>query len=464
MAKPERYAKLADSVVDLLGGKDNIRFFTHCVTRLRFDVKDKSIVDVKKIEGIEGVMGCQWVGDQLQIIIGQAVGDAYDLIAERTGLARQDAVDEDLGDGERKKFSINTIFDAISGSIVPLTPVLIGAGFVKILVLLLEQFGVIATGDPTDTVLTFVGDAGFYFLPVFIGSTAAKKFGANQGLGMLLGAMLIHPDFVAAVSEGTALDIFGLPIYAASYSSSIIPAILAVAVMAPVERFFARISPDSVRSITEPFLTLVVMVPLTLCVLAPLGSFLGTYISQAIMWLYDTTGFFGVAVFAALCPWLVMTGMHSSLMPYMLEALAAGSEHIVLPGMIISNINQGSACAAVAVKTKSVQTRSTAASCAITAIVGGVTEPGMFGINLRYKTPMYGAMIGSFCGALVAGFGGAAAHAITGSAGLVGGLPIFLGGDVSNLLWMVAGVVVGAIVTFVATMILYRPEAVEETA
>lgn len=459
MAKAQRYAELADKVVELLGGKDNISFFTHCVTRLRFNVKDKSIVNVQGIESIEGVLGCQWVGDQLQIIIGQSVGDAYNLIAEKTGLAKQSAVDENLNDGEKKSFSINTIFDAISGSITPLVPVLIGAGFVKIVLLLLGQFDVLAPGDPTYTVLSFAGDAGFYFLPVYIGGMAAKKFGANQGLGMLLGAMLIHPDFIAAVSAGEPINVFGLPIYPASYSSSIIPAILTAAVMAPVEKFFARISPDSIRSITEPFFTLVVMIPLTLCALAPLGSFLGTYISQAILWLYNTTGFFGVAVFAALCPWLVMTGMHSSLMPYMIETVAAGSEHIVLPGMIISNVNQGVACAAVAVKTKSKQLRSTAISCAITAIAGGVTEPGMFGVNLRFKTPMYGAMIGSFCGGLVAAFGGAAAHAMTGSAGILGGLPIFLGGETSNILWMVAGLAVGMVVTFIATMALYRPEA-----
>ena len=406
-------------------------------------------------------MGCQWVGDQYQIIIGQAVGDAYNLIAEKTGLAKQDAVQEDLGDAPKKKFSINTVFDAISGCITPLIPVLIGAGFIKIIVLLGEQFGLLAAGMPTHTVLTFVGDAGFYFLPVFIGATAAKKFGANMGLGMLIGAMLIHPNFIAAVTEGTALDVFGISIYPASYSSSVIPAILAVAVMAPVEKFFARISPDSIRSITEPLLTLLVMVPVTLCALAPLGSFLGTYLSMAIMWLYNTTGFFGVALFSAFCPWIVMTGMHSALMPYALEAFATGAEFIVITGMVISNIDQGAACLAVSLKSKVTKVKSTAASCAITAILGGVTESGMFGINLRFKTPMYGAMIGSFCGALVAGFGKAAAHAITGSAGLLGGIPVYLGGDISNVLWLIGGTVVGFVVTMVATFVLYKPEEAE---
>lgn len=461
MAKADRYNELAENIVGLLGGKDNISFFTHCVTRLRFTIKDKSLVKLAEIEKLGGVLGCQWVGEQLQVIIGQSVSDAYSLIAEKSGLATQDAVDENLDGGEKKKFNINMVFDAISGCITPLIPVLIGTGFIKIIVLLCEQFGILAAGMPTHTVLTFAGDAGFYFLPVFIGATAAKKFGANMGLGMVLGAMLIHPTFVAAVAAGTPLDIAGLPIYPASYSSSIIPAILMGLALAPVEKFFARISPDSIRSITEPLLTLIVMIPVTLCALAPLGSFLGTYLSQAIIWLYSTTGAFGVAVFSALCPWLVMTGMHSALMPYMLDALANGVEYIVLTGMIISNIDQGAACLAVAIKTKVASIRSTAASCAITAMVGGVTEPGMFGINLRFKTPMYGAMIGSFAGALVAGLGKAGAHAITGSAGILGGIPVYLGGDVSNVIWMCAGVAVGIVVTFVATMVLYKPEAVE---
>lgn len=464
MATSERYAELADTIVDLLGGKDNISFFGHCMTRLRFNVKDTGVVKVDEIEKLPGVMGCKWAGDQLQVIVGQAVSDAYALIAERNGLEKQEAVAEDGADAPdasgtgKKKFSINTVFDVISGSITPLIPVLIGTGFIKIIVLLCEQLGVLSAGMPTHTVLSFVGDAGFYFLPVYVGGMAAKKLGANQGLGMLMGAILIHPNIIAAVNEGTALDIVGLPIYAASYGSTVLPAILAVAVMAPVERFFARISPDAIRAITEPLLTLLVMVPLTLCLLAPLGSFLGTYLSAAIMWLYDTTGFFGLAVWACICPWVVMTGMHSALTPYVVNAMATGAEYIVLPGMIISNIDQGAACAAVALKSKDKNVRSTALSCAITAMVGGVTEPGMFGVNLRFKTPMYGAMIGSFCGGIVAGLGGVAAHAMSAAPGLLGGLPVFLGGDIMNLVWMVAGAAVGIVVTFVATFILYKPE------
>lgn len=456
MAKKERYETLANCVIDLVGGKDNVVFFTHCVTRLRFNVKDKSIVKKEDIEKVEGVMGCQWSGDQLQIIIGQAVGDAYQLVCEKTGLAQQDGVKEDLDKGSKKKFSINMIFDAIAGCITPLIPCLIGAGFIKIIALVAQMTGIIAADSSTYLVLSFVGDAGFYFLPVFVGATAAKKFGANMSLGMLVGAMFIHPDFISAFTTGSITDIVGIPIYTASYTSTIFPALLAVCVMAPIERFFAKISPDAVRSITEPLLTLIVMIPLALCLLGPVGSFLGTYISEAIIWLYNSTGFLGVAIFAGLCPLLVMTGMHSSLMPYMLNSFATiGWEPIVLTGMIISNLDQAAASAAVAIKSKKMNVKSLASGCAITAFLGGVTEPAMYGVNLKYKTPLYASMIGSFIGGCVAGIGKAVAYSITGSAGIFA-FPIYIPGGTSNLVWMAVGVIAGLVATFVLTLILYK--------
>lgn len=455
--KANRYDELAGKIVGLVGGKDNITLVTHCVTRLRFNVKDKDKVDLEAVKKLPGALGAQWSGEQLQVIIGQSVADAYNLVCQKNGLGGGGAVQEDLGDAPKKKLSVGLVLDSIAGCITPLIPLLMAGGFIKIVVILGELTGLLAAGDPTDTVLTFVGDAAFYFLPIFVGSNAAKKFGANPALGMLMGAVLIHPTFVDAIAAGDALSVFGLPIYSASYTSTIFPVILSVAVMAPIEKFFGKHSPDSIRSITEPFFTMLVMIPLSLCLLAPIGSFLGTYVSNAIIWLYDTIGFLGVAVFAGLCPLLVMTGMHSAMMPYLLNSLATlGWEPIVLTGMIISNIDQGAACLAVAAKTKKADLRSTAIGCGITAVVGGVTEPGMYGVNLPLKTPLYCAMIGTAIGGVVAGLGKAVAYSITGSAGVLGGLPIYLPGGLSNVLWMVAGIVIGFVATFVGTYLVYK--------
>lgn len=457
MAKKDKYEDLANKVLEYVGGKENISFFTHCVTRLRFNVKDQSKVNTDEIDKLKDVIGTQWQSGQLQIIIGQDVGDAYKLICDKAGIDAQASVKENL-DSEKQKFSIGKVFEAISACLTPLLPLLIGAGMIKIIVLLGEQTGLAPLGSDTHTVLTFVGDAGFYFLPIFVGATTARKFGANMGLGLLVGAMLVHPTFVASVAEGAELSVFGLPIHSASYGSTIFPVIMAVFVMSYIEKFFAKISPAAIRSITEPLLTLLVMIPLTLCLIAPIGSVIGVYFSDAIVWLYETTGFLGVALLSALFPFAVMTGMHAAFAPFMVQSLSTlGYEPVVTAAIIVSNLNQGAASAAVAFKSKNMELKSTAASCAVTALVAGVTEPAMYGVNLKLKKPMYACMIGSFFGAAFAGLMQVKAYAFAGSSGLFG-FAVFTAPDVMNLVWIIVGCAIGIIITFIVTLFLYKDE------
>lgn len=455
--KKNKYEDLSNQIMDLVGGKDNVSFMTHCMTRLRLNVKDKGLVNVDKIEEFDCVIGTQWTGDQIQIIIGQSVPDLYNLINKKTGLGEGE-VNED-GTNKKKKFTISMIFDAISGCVIPCLPILIGAGFIKVIVVLCELAGLLSVGEATHTVLTFVGDAGFYFLPIFIGSTAAKKFGANPALGMLIGAFLIHPTFIQSVADGTKLSIFGLPITGVSYTSTIFPVLMSVAIMAPIERFIAKHSPDILRVMLEPLLTILIMLPIVFCVIGPLGSFLGTYLSEAVIWLYETTGFVGISVLAALYPLLVMTGMHTAFIPYAVNAFATtGFEAFFSPGAIIASVQQGVACLAVALKTKKQNVRATGLTCSITALLSGVFEPALYGITLKYKTPLYASMIGSLCGGLVAGLGKAIAVTMVGTTGLLA-LPAFITDDIANLLWMIAGIVVATITTFILTYIFYKEES-----
>ncbi|MEY8335313.1 glucose PTS transporter subunit IIA [Lachnospiraceae bacterium 47-T17] len=466
MAKQGKFTELADSLVQNVGGRDNIEFITHCVTRLRVNVKEQNLVQKEKIEKIPGVIGCQWAGPQLQIIIGQEVQDAYRIICERNKLGDYTAkkTNTEGAEAAKQKLTPGALMDLIVGCLTPLIPILMAGGFLKIIVILGEQFGFLVNGAPTSVVLNFVGDAVFYFLPVFIGANAAQKFGANIGLGMLVGAMFIHPDFIAALAAGP-LSVFGIPIYNASYSSSIFPVLLSVAVMAPVEKFIAKHSPEAIRSITEPFLTMLVMIPLSLCVLGPIGFFLGQYVSAAIIWLYNTIGFVGLAVFTTLAPFLIMTGMHHSLIPYMTNSFATvGWEPIVLPGMLISCIDQGSACFAVALKTKDKDLRATALGCGVSAYVGGITEPAMYGVTFKLKTPLYAAMFGSVFGGAVVGLTGASAYSLTASNGLLGGIPIYIAGGMSNVLGILAGIAVGAVISFVTTLIIYSDPVSEDIA
>ena len=176
-----------------------------------------------------------------------------------------------------------------------------------------------------------VGDVGFYFLPVIIGYTAAKKFNVNVFIGMALGACLIHPNFTAMINAGDPITLFGLPVYSGYYPSSIFPMILTLAVAAPIEKFINKVIPSSLRYVLVPTLTLMVVAPLELIVLAPLGAYAGAYLAAAIVWLYNATGFIGCAILAAIYPLIIMTGMHTATSPYIFSALATyGYEPLIL--------------------------------------------------------------------------------------------------------------------------------------
>lgn len=460
MKKNNKYEKLTDSVIELLGGRDNIGSFTHCITRLRFAIKDKGLVNEEAFKDMPGVTGINWSGSQLQIIIGQNVGDVYKEICEKHNFEKAAGIEENLDEG-KKKFRIQTFFEAISGCIIPLLPILIGVGFIKIFLMLATMSGLMSDESSTYTVLTFAANAGFNFLPVFVGATAARKFGANMGLGMLVGAIFMHPTFVSLVGEGASLTIFGIPVYAASYTSSIFPTLITVWVMSYIEKFIAKKSPDVLRVVLEPFLTLMIIIPLALCLLGPIGAFVGQYLAAFLMWLYGKAGFLSVALLAGCYSLIVMTGMHTALTPYRLNTLATlGYEPLICTAMIINNINQGAAALGVALKSKDKESRSTAVSCAVSAIVAGITEPAMYGVNVRHKKPLYAAIIGGLCGGAVAGLGKASCYEVFGSAGIFA-LPTYLSDNLSNLVWMLLGVLTGFAVTLVVTLLIYKEEKEE---
>jgi PTS system beta-glucosides-specific IIC component len=464
MARAGKYDEMAERIIALVGGKDNINHFAHCVTRIRFDVRDKALVRTEEINKLPGAMGSVWSGDQLQVVIGQAVDDAYRLICEKNGIQEADAVDENLDapTGGKGKVTFVSVMGDIAGCITPLIPVFVGTGFIKVIALLLELGGILTPGMPTDVVLNFVGDAGFYFMPIYIGAFTARRFGANQALGMLVGGMLIHPTFVAAIADGTALDFVGIPIYPASYASTVFPVILSVWVMSFVEKFFAKHSPEAIRNIVEPLGTLLVMIPLTFCLLGPIGAFLGSYLAVGIMAMYNSVGWIAVAIIAAFWPFLVMTGMHASLVPFLFDSIArTGQEFLILTGSIIADVDQGVAALAVALKTKDPNLRSNGISTGVTAVLSGIIEPAMYGVNLPCRTPLITSAIGSGIGGIIAGIARCHVNAMVGSAGVLGGLPAYLGDPLSNFIWMAIALGTGMVLTFVLTYAFYRPTEAE---
>ena len=460
MAK--NYEAIAQGILEKVGGKANVVNAMHCHTRLRINLKDTGLVNLEELEKLD-VVGAQFSGEQLQIIIGAEVSDVYNAFTKLTGKKGEGAIDEKLdADLPKKKKTVkgvlSSILDGIVGSIVPVLPILIASGILKAVVLILQQTGAVGAESPTVSTLSFVADSAFYFLPVFIGGFAAKKFGANVAMGAMMGAALIHPTFIAFVTDGVVQSVFGIPIYNAGYSSTILPAILSVWVMSHVEKFVTKYSPKAIRIISVPFVTILVMIPVTFCALAPLGAILSAGFASILTWLDGTLGMFAIAIFAAIIPWVVMTGMHLGTIPISLESIAStGMDKLVLPAFFISNFSQGAACLAVGIKNKNPELKSFAFSSAFSNMVPGISEPGMYGITLRYKTPMWAAMIGSAAGGLYFGITGTGTTAflnpnIFAFAGYVGE-----GVKGSNIINAVIGVVIAIVVSFAAAMVLYKP-------
>ncbi|WP_195599480.1 PTS transporter subunit EIIC [Longibaculum muris] len=453
------YGKIADQIIKLVGGKENISNVMHCYTRLRLNLKDTSIVNLDEIKKLD-VLGAQYAGEQLQIIIGNEVKDVYEEVCQKAEIALTEMIDEEINENvnEKKEFNIKNIFnniiDVIVGCIIPILPILIGSGIIKAVILIAQQAGWLAAASPTAITLGFVADSAFYFMPVFVGFFAAKKFGANLALGAMIGAALLHPTFTAMVTNQEAMSVFGLPIYPASYSSTIIPVILSVWIMSYVEKLISKYSPKSIRTILEPTLTLLIMTPLTLCAIAPLGVMFSSGLGNLFETFYNVLGPIAVAVLCSIMPFVVMVGMHVGVIPISIQAIAStGFDKFIMPTFFMSNFAQGAACLGVGVKSKQADLKSFAFSSAFSSIVPGISEPGMYGITLKYKTPMWAAMSGAFVGGLYFGFMGVGQNAFVPPNIFAITTYMF---STNNLIHTIIGIAIAMIVTFVMTMIIYK--------
>ncbi|HEM3707228.1 TPA: PTS transporter subunit EIIC [Streptococcus suis] len=403
------YNQIARDVISAVGGKENIKQVLHCATRLRFNfINDK--IDLDKLKSVNGVMGAMKVGEQTQVIIGTDVEKVFAEVSKELNFSNQDKgeyyVDENLDRKLTLKSIGSGILDGISGTMGPVIPAIVACAFFKMVTAILgpDMLKIISPDSNLYTLLSFVGDAAFYFFPVIIGYTAAKKFNVTPTLGILMGAVLIHPTLIQIVTEGKSFDVFGIPLYLSNYASSILPAILSVWVMGYVERFFNKNVPQSIRSVFAPAFTLLVMIPLSLCLLAPAGAFLGNYIVTGLLSLEGYVGFLGIAIIAALYPILVMTGMHMVLIMSLFQIFATqGWDGFSAPALCYASFSVMGVGIGAFFRLKNKDEKSLAASYAITALVAGTSEPTIYGICTKYKKPFYGLMAGGFVGGLYGG-------------------------------------------------------------
>lgn len=455
------YKQLAKTILELVGGESNISGLTHCATRLRFNLKDEKKANTAQLKNTKGIMGVVSNGGQYQIIIGSDVGSVYKEIMELVDLDGTISSDE-----KDNKKPLAKVIDTVSGIFTPILPAITAAGMMKAVLAILVACKVITPDAQSYQVINFMADAAFYFLPILLASSAAKKFKCNPYLAMMLGGMLLHPNFVSMVNvakeSGEAIRVFGLPIATASYASSVLPIILGVWFMSYVEPIADRISPKAIKFFSKPLITALVTGIITLVVIGPIGYIVSDKIGMGIKTLESYCSWLVPTILGGLTPLLVMTGTHYGLIPIGINnRMTMGYDTIIYPGMLASNVAQGAASLAVAFKTKDQEIKQLASSAGITGVCG-ITEPALYGVNLRFKTPLYASMIGGAVGGLflgifrVANFAGGSPGVLT--------LPSYIGGDgMSNFVYACIGAAISIVVAFVACLILYKDPKQEET-
>ena len=416
---------------------------TNCATRLRLNLKDESKGDLEGVKTVPGVVGAVKKGGVYQIIIGT---DVVNVVNE---IKKMGPVGGDEPEQKEKESLVNRVMSTISGIFTPIIPALIAGGMLKALLTLLTFFKVVDNTSQTYYMINFIADSAFYFLPVLVAVSTAARFKCNMYVAAVIGAALLHPNFTALVSAGEAVKFCGLPVTLISYGSSIIPSILAIWLMSYVEPFADKISPKPIKFLSKPLITILIVAPVTF--LVPLGYTVGTGLAAITEFLNQHASWLVPTLMGAFMPLLVMTGMHWSFAPVIMQSYATyGYETVMGPGSFVSNICQGAASLAVALKTKNKDLKQVASSAGITALLG-VTEPAMFGVTLRLKKPLYAVMIGGACGGLYAGINGVVRYT-SGTPGLAS-FAVFIGENPMNIVHAFISVGIGFAITFILTLV-----------
>lgn len=390
--------ELAKRIVVHIGGEENIKNLTHCATRLRFELKDDHKAELEELKKIDGVLTAQIQGTQTQVVIGAKVGKIYDEIMKIVNI-QSDANTNEKTTQKEKVNPLNAALAAISGIFAPTLPVLIGCGMFKALVAMITGLGLLPADHSIITMLSMLGDLIFYFFPFFLAVSAAKKFNTSEFLALALAAAYMYPtimDGAAAVANGgpASMKFLELPILFVNYKSTVIPIILSVWVLSLIYKYIDRIVPDILKVFLTSMLVLIIMVPLELVVLGPIGSYAGEYVAKFISWFYDKGGIFAAAFLGGTRAPLTMLGMHYALSPLQIQQIASTGSTTLLVSALANNFAQSGAAfgAACAIQDKS--KKSAAFGASLSAFMG-ITEPAMYGVNLVYKKPFFIAMISS---------------------------------------------------------------------
>ena len=449
------FSDTAKSIVDAIGGIDNIKNLTHCMTRLRFILFDEDIANDELLKSITGVIGLVKQSGQYQVIIGNNVASVYNEIM-KLGIPDSSPSTQDKSKLTLKKVGSN-ILDAIIGTMSPLIPAIIGGSMIKLLAMILEMVGILHIDSSTYSLLSTIGDAPFFFLPILVSVSAARKFGSNIYLSMAIAGLMVHPvfmDWMAKIAEGDTVTFAMIPMVSVKYTYTIIPAMVMAWLLKYIDNGVDRITPAVTKNFLKPMLILLIAAPIAILVVGPMGVWFGTAISDFVFFIHNKLGWLAVAIVGAIWPLLVMTGMHRVFTPTIVQTIAdTGVEGMVMPSEIGANLSLGGVSLAVALKTKNSELRQTALAAASSAIIAGITEPALYGVAIRLKRPMVASAITGFVAGALAGIGGLASHSMA-APGLFTSVQFIDKNNPMSIVWIIIVMVVSIILSFILTLIL----------
>lgn len=447
---------LSKQIITLVGGEDNVNSVFHCATRLRFKLKDNSKANKATLEKTPGVITVVENSGQFQVVIGNNVSQVFEQIMKETSL--QDAEKNGNDESSESTGVLGKAVDIISSIFSPILGALAGAGILKGLLALILSLEWISGTSGTYLILNAASDSVFYFLPVFLAVTAARKFKANQFVSIAVAGALIYPSVIAAVGSTDPLNFLGIKIVLINYSSSVIPIILAVWVQSYVEKWFRSFIHESVRNILVPMFALLIVIPLTFLAFGPVGSLISDGLASGYTWLYNLSPLVAGAIAGAFWQVFVIFGVHWGFVPIMLSNIATLGYDTMLPILCAAVLSQAGAVFGVFLKSRNPQLKALAGSSTLAAIFG-ITEPTIYGVTLKLKKPfIYACISGAIGGAIIAQGG---ARALSFSLPGLLALPTYFG---TGFIWVIIGILAAFVLAAILVFVLGFDDPAAESA
>lgn len=461
-----KYEQLAKDIIENVGGKENVNSVVHCITRLRFRLKDEDKAQTDVLENMDGVVTVRKSGGQYQVVIGNHVPDVYKAVVAVGGFGEERPVDAEGGGDKGSLF--NQFIDMISSIFTPILSVLVASGMIKGFNAMFIAFKWLTEESGTYQILNAIGDGLFYFLPIFLGYTAMKKFGGTPFLGMVIASALVYPALEGIPGAGEPLytlfagtlfespvyiEFFGIPVILMTYSMSVIPIIISAFFAAKLENFFAKIVPDVIKTFVAPMLTLLIVIPLTFIIIGPIATWASQLLGTGAVWIYDLSPVIAGAFIGGFWLVFVMFGLHWGLVPIALNNFASQGWDPILALIFVHSFALGGAILAVWIRTRNQKIKTLSVPAFISAIFG-VTEPGMYGIALPLKRPFFFTLVSSAIGGAMLGIFGTKGYQMGGLG--IFQLPSFIAptGIGMSVIGAVIAAVFGMVLAFVLTYFL----------